>query len=340
MLALRIEKPGFAKVFETPRPEPAAGEVLLRVRRAGFCGTDLSTFRGANPLAAFPRIPGHEVAGEVVELGAGVTGWSVGDEALVFPYTECGQCSSCLAGRPNCCRYNQTLGVQRDGAMMQFASVPAGKLLRADGLSHAERALVEPLTIGFHAAARGNVSEGDTVAVLGVGAIGLGAVAAAARRGARTIAVDVHDAKLQLAQRCGAAVGVNSQQESLADRLRELTEGHGPSVIIEAVGRPETFVAAVEHVCFAGRVVYIGYSKAPVKYDTKLFVLKELDIRGSRNALPGDFADVIAYLQTNQFPVDSVVSHCVRLDEAPETLAAWDRAPHDFTKIQVEFDGE
>jgi 2-desacetyl-2-hydroxyethyl bacteriochlorophyllide A dehydrogenase len=337
MLALQIVEPGQSRVIEAPMPCPGPGEVLLRITRVGFCGTDLSTFLGVNPLVSYPRIPGHEIAGEIVELGAGVAGWSVGEEALVFPYSECGACSSCLAERPNCCRYNQTLGVQREGAMAEFFATPATKLIRAAGLSNEERALVEPITIGFHAVARGEVSGGDTVAVFGSGAIGLGIVAAAAFRGARVIAIDVDDAKLELARRCGANETINSRHDSLPERLRDLTEGHGPKVTIEAVGRPETFVAAVEHVSFAGRVVFVGYSKSPVEFDSKLFVLKELDLRGSRNALRSDFATVIEFLQSGRFPSAEVVSHRVDLGAAGDILATWSKSPQAFSKIQVAF---
>lgn len=335
MQALQITAPGESRLIDIPSPQPAAGEVLLRVRQVGYCGSDLNTFRGLNPLVSYPRIPGHEIAGEVVALGTGVTGWEVGDHALVFPYTECGQCSACRAGRPNCCRHNQTLGVQRDGALAEFASLPAGKLLRGEGLSLTELALVEPLTVGFHAAARGQVAAGETVVVFGAGAIGLGAIAGAAARGGRVIAVDVEDAKLRLAQQCGAAEVVNSRTQSLHERLDGLTAGHGPQVVIEAVGLPETFVAAVDEVCFAGRVVYIGYAKAKVEYDTKLFVMKELDVRGSRNALAEDFANVIGYLQRGTFPTDKVVSHQGALQDAGSLLTAWSQAPGEFTKIHI-----
>jgi 2-desacetyl-2-hydroxyethyl bacteriochlorophyllide A dehydrogenase len=337
MLAFQIVEPRQSRIVELPRAAPAAGEVLLAVRRVGFCGTDLSTFRGGNPLVSYPRVPGHEVSGVVAELGDGVTGWSVGDSAAVFPYQECGGCSSCLAGRPNCCRHNQTLGVQREGAMAEYLAVPVGKLLRADGLSHGEQALIEPLTIGFHAVARGGVRRGDKVVVLGAGAIGLGAIAGAARCGAMVIAVDVDDAKLRLAEKCGAAASINSREQPLHERLQELTGGHGPDVVIEAVGRPETFVAAVDEVCYAGRVVYIGYSKTAVEYDTKQFVLKELDIRGSRNALPADFAAVIEFLQAGRFPTGEVITQTVPLEQAGTILKAWDAAPERFTKIQLEF---
>ncbi|TWT29565.1 putative zinc-type alcohol dehydrogenase-like protein YjmD [Posidoniimonas corsicana] len=337
MKAFQITEPGASRLTELADPQPAAGEVLLRIRCVGFCGSDLNTYRGMNPLVSYPRIPGHEIAGTVAALGEGVAGWTVGQDVLVFPYTECGACSACRAGRPNCCRDNKTLGVQRDGAMAELACVPQGKLLSADGLSPTELALVEPLTVGAHAAARGQASEGEHVVVFGAGAIGLGAIAGAAYRGAVVTAVDIDDAKLALAQKCGATHAVNSAAQDLHARLQELTGGHGPALAIEAVGLPQTFVSAVEEVCFAGRVVYIGYAKEAVSYDTKLFVMKELDIRGSRNALRTDFEQVIAMLQAGGFPTAEVVSHRGPLDQAGGLLAEWAEAPQRFTKIQIEF---
>ncbi len=337
MKALEITAPGEFRLADLPTPTPAAGEVLLRVRTVGFCGSDLNTFRGLNPLVSYPRVPGHEIAATIEQLGDGVDGWAVGESVLVFPYSECGSCSSCRSGRPNCCRYNQTLGVQREGAMSEFFAINAKKIIRAEGLSFAELALVEPLTVGFHAAARGEVSEGDWVAVFGAGAIGLGAIAGAAFRGARVIAIDIDDSKLELARECGASEAINSRTTPLHDQLQKLTDGHGPDVVIEAVGLAETFVAAVEEVAFAGRVVYIGYAKAAVAYDTKLFVMKELDIRGSRNALTRDFDSVIAMLSAGGFPSNRIVSHQASIDNAGQMLAAWREAPQDFTKIQIAF---
>ncbi|MEQ8848920.1 zinc-binding alcohol dehydrogenase family protein [Botrimarina sp.] len=335
MKTFRIDGPGAASIAEAPRPTPGAGEVLLRVETVGLCGTDLNTFRGRNPLVTYPRVPGHEVGATIAELGPGVEGWSVGQAVLAFPYNECGRCPACRSGRFNCCRDNQTLGVQRDGAMAEYFVLPAAKLLTAEGLSHTELALVEPLTVGFHAVARGQVAAGDTVAVFGCGAIGLGVIAGAAERGARVIAIDLDDAKLALARKCGATDAINSGATDLHTELAALTDGDGPAVTIEAVGLPQTFRAAVEEVAFAGRVVYIGYAKAPVEYETKLFVMKELDIRGSRNALASDFADVIAMLQRKHFPVADVVTHTGPLADAPDLLRMWSDRPGEVTKIHV-----
>jgi 2-desacetyl-2-hydroxyethyl bacteriochlorophyllide A dehydrogenase len=336
MKAVLIHRPGEISVVEIPKPEPAADEVLLKIGRVGYCGSDLSTFRGVNPLVTYPRIPGHELAGTIVETGADVPAeWTAGMQALVMPYTNCGACSACRQGRINCCRSNQTLGVQRDGGLCEFLAVPWRKLLRADGLSLAEMALVEPLTVGFHAVSRGRVTSDDTVMVFGCGAIGLGAIAGAAERQARVIAVDLDDAKLALALKAGASDTINTASESLHEKLLELTRGDGPEVIIEAVGLPATFRAAVDEACFAGRVVYIGYAKAPVEYETKTFVQKELDILGSRNATREDFQNVINMLQGGRFPVDDAITLTVPIEEAPNAMQQWHENPAQITKIQV-----
>lgn len=336
MRAVRIVEPGQIAVVEVERPRTAACGVLLRMLRVGYCGTDLSTYLGKNPLVNYPRIPGHELAGEIVELGHEVDGdWRLGERVLVLPYTSCGACPSCRQGRFNACRSNQTLGVQRDGGLAEYLAVPAEKLLRAPGLEDHERALVEPLTVGFHAADRGRVANGDRVLVFGCGAIGLGAISGAAARGATVFAVDLDPTKLETARAAGASVGIHGGEGDLAATVAKLTDGDGPDVVIEAVGLPQTFRTAVELVAFAGRVVYIGYAKAPVEYDSKYFVQKELDILGSRNATPADFMAVITMLESGRFPVDRMLSRTVNLSEAPAAMRDWAENPQAFTKIQV-----
>jgi threonine dehydrogenase-like Zn-dependent dehydrogenase len=253
------------------------------------------------------------------------------------PYTDCGRCASCRRGRPNACRCNETLGVQRDGALCEFIASTAERLYPAK-LTPKELCLVEPLAVGFHAASRARITADDTVAVIGCGGVGLGAVAASSSRGARTICIDVDDEKLDVARLAGAALTVNSAHEALHQRLLEMTDGHGPDVVIEAVGTPATFRSGIEEVAFTGRVVYIGYAKEPVTYETRLFVQKELDILGSRNAQPEDFEGVIRFLGKQKFPVDQVVSLITRLDEAPDALRQWSENPSRFRKIMVRLD--
>lgn len=337
MKALRLEQPGKAVIAEVSEPNRKPGEALLKVRRVGLCGSDLNSFRGRNPMVSYPRIPGHEIAATIVELDGAPSHLTVGMDVTLSPYTSCGECAACRRGRNNACQFNQTLGVQRDGALTEYICVPVEKLYPAK-LDLTSLCIVEPLTVGFHAAARGRVAMGETVAVLGCGGVGLGAVAAAAFRGATTIAVDVDDAKLAIAQRAGATHLIHAQRQNVGEQLRALTDGHGPDVIIEAIGTPNTFRLAVEEVAFTGRVVYIGYAKEPVSYETKHFVQKELDILGARNAQPEDFRSVIQMLEAGRFPVDAAVSPIVPLDEAPQIFAQWSDQPSRFTKIMIDLD--
>jgi 2-desacetyl-2-hydroxyethyl bacteriochlorophyllide A dehydrogenase len=334
MKAIVLEEPGRAVVREVEEPRPAEDEILLQVRRIGLCGSDLNSYRGKNPLVSYPRIPGHEIAATVVDAGSHKE-WAEETPVTLSPYAACGQCTACLRGRPNACRNNQTLGVQCDGALTERIAVPAVKLYRAN-LSLKELCLVEPLTVGFHAVGRGRVTADDTVAVFGCGGVGLGVVAGAAYRGARVIGVDLDDAKLETAQKAGATETINSKTGDVHAQLLEKTDGRGPDVVIEAIGSPATYRAAVEEVAYAGRVVYIGWAKDEVAYETRPFVHKELDILGSRNAMPEDFRAVIGMLEAKRFPVNEAVTHMVAFEETPEILEEWSRDPARFTKIMVE----
>lgn len=335
MKALFITEPGKTAVREIAKPEVASDHVLLKVRMVGYCGSDLNTFRGKNPMVSLPRIPGHEVAATIEVVGADVPEtFRPGMNVTLSPYTNCGRCPSCVHNRPNACQFNQTMGVQRDGALTEYVAVPWLKLYPSQKLSLRELALVEPLTVGFHAADRAAVAERDVVAVFGCGPIGLGAIAGAAFRHAVVIAIDIDDAKLEIARQAGATHIINSAKNKLHDALTEIVAS-GPDVIIEAIGLPATFRAAVEEVAFTGRVVYVGYPKEPVAYEAKLFVQKELDIRGSRNAL-GDFATVLEMLEQGRFPVDEVITHVIPFDQAGEGLRQWDANPVAVTKMLVE----
>lgn len=337
MKAFRIVEPGRTDVVDIPSPAVGPGEVKLRVARVGLCGTDLSSFRGKNALVRYPRIPGHEISAVVSELGPGVSGpLSPGTPVFVVPYASCGACPACRRRRFNACRDNQTLGVQREGAATEFIVLPSAKVLTQPGLSLAEMALVEPLTIGFHAIDRGRVASDDVVAVFGSGTVGLGAIAAASRRGARVIAVDVDDAKLALARRAGASSVVNSASSDARSSLRELTAGNGPDVVVEAVGLPETYRLAVEVAAFTGRLICLGYCAVDVPLPTRLFVLKELDIVGSRNAAPSDLQAVAAMLAEGAFPREALVSRVVGLEGAGAALAEWSADPAGVTKIHIE----
>lgn len=336
MKALRIEAVGVSALCEL-EPQPLGpGDVRLKVRYVGLCGSDLNTFRGLNPLVRLPRVPGHEVACTVLAKGAEVgDDIAIGGQAILWPYSECGACTACRSGRAYACRYNQTLGVQRDGALREEIVVPAGAVLVNDTLPLGQLALVEPLSVGFHAARRGSVGPGDTVLVLGCGMIGIGAVMGSARRGARVVAVDPNPGKEAVARTFGASEFLSATGGELADEIARLTGGDGVEVVIEAVGLPETFVAAVDLAAFCGRVVYVGYSKAPVTYETKFFNLKELDVFGSRNAARSDFEDVVAALREAGPRADTLVTREMPLSQADGALPYWDGNAHDVLKLMI-----
>lgn len=337
MKAIQITTPESLQLVERPMPSAGKGEVLLKVNYVGFCGSDLSTFLGKNPMVEYPRVPGHEISATIISLGEEVPdGFKAGQAVTVVPYTNCGQCSSCRKGRFNACRYNQTLGVQRDGAMQEFIAVPWQKLLADDRLSALELAMVEPLTVGFHAIDRGKVTDTDTVMVFGCGMIGAGAIIGAALRGARVIAVDIDDQKLELARKIGATHCINSKTADLHNALQEITNGHGPDVIVEAAGNPVTYQAAFEEVAFAGRIVCIGYAKNDISFSTKLWVQKEIELYGSRNATPTDFEAVIHYLKQGTFPLKEMITRVIQPEEAASQVAQWAANPGLIMKILVQ----
>lgn len=338
MKTIQITDPGKVRVIETAKPELKSGHILLKICFVGFCGSDLNTFRGLNPLVKMPIIPGHEIGAVIEAVGENVpSGYQPGMHATVNPYTSCGHCPACRNNRSNACEFNQTFGVQRDGAMSEYLLVPWDKVIVDNTLSTRDFALVEPLSVGFHAVDRAGITDLDTVMVIGCGMIGIGAIIRGTVRGAKVIAVDRDDDKLDLARRLGAQFTVNSATEDLHQRICEITGGCGADVVIEAVGRPETYLASVSEAAFTGRIVYIGYAKERIAFDTQYFVKKELDIRGSRNAQPADFKAVIEYLKRGNCPVDEFITGIYTPEEAQATLEEWSAQPGKVFRILIRF---
>lgn len=338
MKALQIAEAGVVRVADVEKPVLKSGEILLSIKYVGFCGSDLNTYRGNNPMVKMPVIPGHEVGAVIEEIGEGVPeGFHKGMAVTVNPYTNCGKCASCRNGRVNACEHNETLGVQRNGSMQEYLVLPWNKVIPANGLSAKECALIEPMSVGFHAVSRGQVTDIDTVAVIGCGMIGLGAIVRASLRGASVIAIDLDDEKLELAKRLGARYVINSKTEDTVKKIKEITDGYMADVVIEAVGSPATYVTAIDAVSFTGRVVCIGYANSDVSFQTKYFVQKELDIRGSRNAMPEDFRAVIQYLKNSNCPKEELISAIVKPEEAGDALKKWSENPGKVFRILVEF---
>jgi 2-desacetyl-2-hydroxyethyl bacteriochlorophyllide A dehydrogenase len=338
MKAIQITEPSVMKVIDIAEPQMGDSDVLLRMKYVGFCGSDLSTFRGGNPMVKMPVVPGHEVGAVIVKVGKDVPeGLKAGMTVTVNPYTNCGKCASCRNGRVNACEHNETLGVQRWGAMCEYIALPWEKVIPAGLLTPRTCALIEPMSVGFHAVSRAQVTDIDVVLVIGCGMVGMGAVVRAAQRGATVIAADIDDEKLTLAKQMGASYVVNTQTDDVHARLLEMTSGFGPDVVIEAVGSTPTYQMAVNEVAFTGRVVCIGYAKTEVSFQTKYFVQKELDIRGSRNAQPSDFRAVIHYLERGTCPVDRLISNEVIPEGALNAMEQWAANPGKVFRILVHF---
>lgn len=321
--------------IETPK-QPAANEVLLRIEYAGFCGSDINTFMGRNSMALNPVISGHEIGAVIEAVGSEVpAGLRPGMVVTCNPYTNCGKCASCRNGRVNACQHNETLGVQRNGAMQEYILLPWEKVIPAGLLTPKTCALVEPMSVGFHAVSRAQVTDIDVVLVIGCGMVGMGAIVRSATRGATVVAADIDDDKLALAKQMGASYTINTKTEDIHSRLLEMTSGFGPDVVIEAVGSPATYQMAVDEVSFTGRVICIGYAKSEVSFQTKYFVQKELDIRGSRNAMPSDFRAVIHYLERGTCPVDELITKVIKPEEALDTMRWWNENPGKVFRILV-----
>lgn len=338
MKAIQITAPSELKVVDIEQPALQPDEVLVKIEYVGFCGSDLNTFLGRNPMVQLPVIPGHEIGAVIEAVGSAVpAGLTRGMNVTINPYTSCGKCSSCRNGRVNACRQNETFGVQRNGAMCEYKAVPWTKIIPAVNLSPRDCALIEPMSVGFHAVGRAQVTDIDTVMVIGCGMIGIGAIVRAALRGATVVAVDLDDDKLALARRVGAKYVINSRTENVHQRLMEMSDGFGPDVVIEAVGTPATYLLAVEEVAFTGRVVCIGYAKTEIAFQTKLFVQKEIDIRGSRNALPEDFRAVIRYMEQGTCPKDELITAVAKPEEALEAMQQWAAEPGKVFRVLVDF---
>ena len=333
MKAVVLVEPYRFVVEERPAPEPGEGEALVRVRVAGICGSDLHAYHGQQPFLTYPRVLGHEVAGEIAALGPGVSGVGVGDRVCVDLVINCGHCYPCRIGRPNCCVSIKVMGVHVDGGFAEFVSAPVSRIHRVPPeLSDEEAALVEPLTIGCQAVTRGDVSDGETVAILGAGPIGLVSLMAAKARGARVLIADLLDSRLKLAAELGADATVNSGREDVAGAASRFTNGEGANVVIEAVGVPATVEAAIDIVSAAGRVVLLGLGSKPIGVVPTTLIRKELDVRASRMN-SRRFPEAIELATCARLPLARLITHRMLLASAADAFDLLDRRPDEACKV-------
>lgn len=336
MRSLHVTTPGTAEVVEVPAPRPQPGEALLKVRYAGICGSDIQTFRGTQPFASYPRVPGHEFSAEIVEIKGPAQGFAVGDVVTGVPYFHDGTCYSCRRGLINACEHNETMGVHRDGAFQELITMPLDRLHRADGVDPRDLALVEPFSIGYHAIQRADVGPGDRVLVIGAGAIGLLTMLSAITRGAQVWIADVVASRLELAAEIGVQGTVDLTSDSIADVVTAATDGDGFDVVCEATGLPVSFTNAIEASAVGARLVLIGNGTREVTFNQSVLIKKELNVFGSRNSA-GAFDTLIDLLERKVVDVSPLRTRIVPFTEAAAALeAAADGATEDI-KVLLEF---
>ena len=336
MKAVALLEPRRFDIQDRPIPTAGPGEVQIQVRAVGICGSDLHAYRGNQPFVTYPRVLGHEVAGQVSAVGEGVDTVTVGDRVCVDLVINCGHCYPCRIGRPNCCVNIRVMGVHVDGGFAEYIVAPVARVHRLPvELPDDRAAMVETLTIGCQAVARGAVSAGETVAVIGAGPIGLVALLAAKSRGARVLVADLLDARLTLAASLGADATVNSATTSLVDEVARFSDGDGANVVIEAVGAVPAIEAAIEVVSAAGRVVILGLASKPVALTPAVLIRKELDIRASRMN-SRRFPEAIALAASLGEHLGKMITHRMPLTSAPEAFELLAAHPESACKIVLQ----
>ncbi len=327
MKAIQLEQPKhFRRIEIAEAPQPGAGEALVRIHRVGICGTDLSGYLGKMPFFSYPRIPGHELGVEVMAVGADVTNVQPGDRCSVEPYINCGVCYSCRRGHTNCCESNKTLGVMCDGGLTERMILPARKLHPSARLTFDQLALVETLAIGCHAVNRGQPQPGEHVLVIGAGPIGLSAVEFARLSGARTIVMDMNEQRLAFVRekmKVPDTILTKGDGEELK-RLAELTNGQLADVVVDATGSNKSMANALNCCAFKGRLVYVGITQQEITIPhAPALHRRELDIRASRNALPGDFTRIIRLIEEGQIDTKPWITHHAGFDTMIDEFPKW-----------------
>ncbi|EMB14686.1 zinc-binding alcohol dehydrogenase family protein [Rhodopirellula europaea] len=327
MKALQLSAPKQWEQIDIDEPSPpAAGEALVRIHRVGVCGTDLGGYLGKFPFFSYPRIPGHELGVEVVAVGEGVENVKVGDRCSVEPYINCQKCYSCERGLTNCCESHQTLGVMCDGGLTEKMILPARKLHPANNLSYEQSALVETLAIGCHAIDRANVTDKDTVLVIGSGPIGLSAIEFARVAGARVIVADLSQTRLDfVTNKMGVTDTIQFDgSEADIEKLEAMTDGRRADVVVDATGNHHSMRRAMEMAAFGGRVVYVGITQQDLQFPHAPFLhRRELTILASRNALTRDFSRIIQLIESGVIDTDPWITHHAKFEEVIESFPAW-----------------
>ncbi len=329
------EKPGEFLLKEKEAPIRKENEALLQINKVGICGTDLHAYSGNQAFFTYPRILGHELASEVLEIGENPQGIKAGDKVVVMPYVSCGKCIACRNGKTNCCTNISVLGVHGDGGMQEQITVPTNILLPANNLSNDEMAIVEPLAIGAHAVRRAGIKKGEFVVVIGCGPIGIGIMKLAQIAGAKVIALDLNEDRLKYAKdKIGVDYTVNVGNDPVK-QISEITNGDLATAVFDASGHKGALETGPNYMSHGGRFILVGLSKGELTYNHPAIHSKEMTLMCSRNATTEDFEHVISVL--GQFPTDSFITHNVPFTEMIENFDSWLNPETGVIKATVNF---
>jgi 2-desacetyl-2-hydroxyethyl bacteriochlorophyllide A dehydrogenase len=301
---------------------PGPAQALVGVRRVGVCGTDLHAFHGRQPFFSYPRILGHELGVEVLAVGDEVVNVGPGDRCAVRPYLECGSCDTCRRGRPNCCPDLAVLGVHRDGGMRERLVVPADHLYQSDTLSFDELALVETLSIGGHAAARGTPVTGERALIIGAGPIGLSVSVALLAAGVKPVLCDSRDERRAFAG-SWARLDTIAPGDDPAATVREAFGGELPTLVIDATGSAASMAASFSLVASGGRLVFAGLVQADISFRDPELHRRELTLLASRNATASDFERVVALLEAGTVDIGPWLTDRCTLGDVPAVFPTW-----------------
>jgi L-gulonate 5-dehydrogenase len=345
MRAIIIHAPHDVQVEELPIPDPPTGNALLKVRVVGLCGSDLHAFEGTQPFFRYPEVPGHEVVADVVAISPLPDPVppihnrrqnrvpQVGDRVTLDPSLPCGHCYPCRHGRYNCCANMRVIGVHAAGALAEFFVAPLACLHPLpDTVSDELGVLAEPLSIGVQSNNRSRLQAGEKCLIIGAGAIGLNVLMVAKARGAACAVSDPCLPRLALARELGADLTLDPARDDLRQAVLDFTDGDGPAVVFEVVGRADTLELATEVVAAGGRVVQLGLCAEPLSFAGNVFVKKELDLLGSR-LHGGTLPEAILLLEMGRISPTRLITHELRLGQALTGLRLMAEHPDEVVKV-------
>lgn len=320
------------------KPQLRQGCAIIKIKRIGICGTDLHAFEGTQPYFSYPRILGHELAGELVEFDS-APGFETGEAVTFIPYFDCGKCIACRNGKPNCCVNIQVCGVHVDGGMVEYLSIPSSSLIHGQGLGYDELALVEPLSIGAHGVGRANIRVGEFVLVIGGGPIGLGAMEFARIAGAKVIAMDINEQRLQFCKdKLNVSYTINALSPDIEGQLKEITNSDMPTVVIDATGNLRAINNAFQYMAHGARYILIGLQKGEIQFSHPEFHKREGTLMSSRNATRKDFEYVINFMKKGEIKPTTYITHRTVFDNVIDEFESWLNPANGVIKAMVEIE--